>query len=743
MRNRTNSQQTLEKLPINTSIGPNLANLAPQNYLHNLKQSKAPKTTTAATKKPEALSSLLKSANIRPLSSRNGAGVHNPYKPESSIQINSARAQDSKSHQLPIDRSCNPRLPKVSEAKPNLFARNNSEPRLNANNHVVLKHVMINIQDPPATTDDPQQNNQGCEEKILQTQETEGQAEKCNSVSGVEFMTTGTSSNDKTQGQVLNSASVVSNLDSQESSRKPEEFVSKKTSQAIDILYDSFENNKDFAAGSEENDSKLTEECMNHPNKKAKYYTIYEDDPSLQYHLCSKCAVALADKGTKIRKIIASEEELRKSEIEAFLIKLSHSRKSTEKVNDSICLKRRDFEQFFTKQTEKAEAIASVLEKMIKQELNHVKKCLDSQRSQLFEAIDSIEKQLNANLQEISDMQSDIERNLENILKNIELKPFQKIIGAYHERVQDLDQQVEMIRSQKIAVEKLPKYQSKQLQELKASIQALFARTEHQTSFLKKNEAENNQGDTSKTKNSNNISSLCASFENRDILEGAYDPIFESHQRPERFTFANEKFVLKTLKQGDGAKAVTPKHQEMEVLNRALQNVVLNRSSQGSTNEVNTQRSTGNARGKGDRKGYFNQNTEVKAIEKYLSLLEKVNTSQTKKKRDDSSPFQSSRYHEDWEKEEDDDEANSLRYAALNDSVVCLNSQDCDFFPSSKNLDADYSSRRHCGSKNEKRQVQSQNSSFNFAEDELIFPRIISDQHKSAYCSPNFKENID
>ena len=40
---------------------------------------------------------------------------------------------------------------------------------------------------------------------------------------------------------------------------------------------------------------------------------------------------------------------------------------------------------------------------------------------------------------EIEDMQTDIERNLDNILKHIEIKPFKKIISSYHDRIVDLD----------------------------------------------------------------------------------------------------------------------------------------------------------------------------------------------------------------------------------------------------------------------------------------------------------------
>ena len=487
MKKRTLSQSASTTPTHSKTV--NTSNTNSQNYLHMLKQSSTAYKATKATgsMKPENLSSLHKTSTLQtPFSSKLDLNFTNNMKPNLlfASMTPTAKSQKKMHSSIAVDLRTNPHYEsQKTDSKMPTVPRNSSEPRLKG---LVLKQFEFSDrkqQNRSANlTEEPLNSDNADEIASYNSHRNESQRDKVSSDSPK----AGAMSNEKIREQVH--VALLGNFEAY-GANKPSQFVPRKQSQSTnsEILNESFDTYKDYKNLSEESESRGEERCMNHPNKRAKYFTTTsEDELQTRYNLCSKCAVTLADKGAKVKEIINSEEELRKSEIEAFLIKLSHTRKHSNSINESISLKKSDFIDFFNKQNEKAETIAAVLQKIINEELNNVKKCFELQKNQIIAAVELFEQQLQAGFKEVEEMQSDIQRNLDNILKHIELTPFKKIIESYYHRLYDIDQQLEGVRGQKIEVGKMSSVKSKNLQELKQQMHVFFELRGLKTSILKK-----------------------------------------------------------------------------------------------------------------------------------------------------------------------------------------------------------------------------------------------------------------
>lgn len=539
MKKRTNSQSAVTT-PTNSKV---VTTSSSQNYLHMLKQSssayKANKVVNLT--KAEPVSSFIKASSAKNLPlNRPDTGFPATSKLNSlfSSFTPTASSQKQFSTSIAIDlRTTNTRdNPKVEKAPAS--NRNNSEPRVK---NPFFKQFEALQQKATLGSFNPTEDANERVEDLFSTPKT--RAEKINNNIKTDPIKVMSNSSEK-----IGNFSGVSSLESN-GSNKLSTFTSKKHTQssANEILNESFDTYKGYKNLSEEGDSRSDEKCMNHPNKRAKYFTTSEDELQIKYNLCSKCAVALADKGAKVKEISNSEEDLRRSEIEAFLIKLSHSRKHSTNIIESISLKKGDFIEFFNKQNEKAEAIAAVLQKAIQEELNQTKKGIEIQKTQIMLAMDSFEQQLRAGFKEVEEMQSDIERNFENILKHIELTPFKKIIDSYYSRLYSIDQHLETVRGQKLEVGKLPSVKSKSVHELKILVQNFFDLRGLKTSILKKMEGEREDESprtSGESSRQTNKSSLGISFENKDILESANGSVFESYREPDRFSFACDQSAI-------------------------------------------------------------------------------------------------------------------------------------------------------------------------------------------------------
>ena len=550
MRKRGNSQSASSTPTHSKTVS--ISNTSAQNYLHMLKQtSSAYKATkTALTTKPETISSLLRSTNLRTPPNKSESGLHSSLKSNIFTSFTpTASSQKQSSPPIAIDlRTMNFRENQKADSKMPSAPRNNSEPRLK---NSVIKQLNLPQQKPQSGSFNLTEDSDKADDLFSSPQQsTDLQKEKIQPDS----TKAASNSSEKNRDQALHTGvSLINSLELHGIS-KPSQFMQQKSahSSTNELLNESFDTYKGYKNLSEEGDSRAEERCMNHPNKRAKYFTMSEDELQIRYNLCSKCAVALADKGAKVKEIINSEEELRKSEIEAFLIKLSHSRKHATSIIESMSIKKSDFIEFFNKQSEKAEAIASVLQKVIIEELNTMKKNFEIQKLKTLAAIESFEQQLRNGFKEVEEMQSDIERNFENIMKHIELAPFKKIIDSYYTRLYDIDQHLEGTRAQKLEVGKLSTVKSKNVQEFRLLTQSFFELRGLKTSILKRMEGDREDDTSPKTsaESSRQTNKSSLSFEIKDASESG--SVFESNREPDRFSFAcDQSAIVKATKLGD------------------------------------------------------------------------------------------------------------------------------------------------------------------------------------------------
>lgn len=252
-----------------------------------------------------------------------------------------------------------------------------------------------------------------------------------------------------------------------------------------------------------ENSPKNKKQCVRHPEKKGKYYLKSEENSTKVDLYCSKCAVDLALKGTKVSEIRDSADSFSSSSQQTSslesdrssgvysraTIKPSHSQANLEIIepeeehqenpsnstNDTQnnCEtsrsvtehKRRGEElQLFIKRVEELVGRMKNLESVVSYERTKAANIFLSEKSNLegfckrfvsavVEKRDAIYRSLDAEQSksdqffneivktplrysvEMSQIQGDVEENMENIMKNIEDKPYKKIMQKYEERL--------------------------------------------------------------------------------------------------------------------------------------------------------------------------------------------------------------------------------------------------------------------------------------------------------------------
>ncbi|CAD8113653.1 unnamed protein product [Paramecium sonneborni] len=177
--------------------------------------------------------------------------------------------------------------------------------------------------------------------------------------------------------------------------------------------------------------------CLKHPNKKAKYYS--QNDKRTLF--CSKCALNLALKGHKIEESAGAElelqrqmrinqfQELMKQTLQACNVKiidlngLQLSQKQLLEDQKTNCI--RFFEQVIE--------TAQQLKQTYIQKFQHDHKSLEQNILDWQQAVTNYEKQL-------QQFQIDIEKNHINIVKKMEMKPFEDIMLRYEKRVRNIQQ---------------------------------------------------------------------------------------------------------------------------------------------------------------------------------------------------------------------------------------------------------------------------------------------------------------
>ena len=243
---------------------------------------------------------------------------------------------------------------------------------------------------------------------------------------------------------------------------------------------------------------------------------------------CSKCAISLASKGSKLKEIIASDSALRKAEIEEFLMLLSTTKQGLTDTLNSLMNRCDDIENYYSKQIEKTTFIMNTIQQLIDQERLKAVEFLNKAKYNTIEEIKRYEYQSQNMLEEIDDIHSDIEKNMDNIVKNIDIQPFNDIISRYKQKLNTSNSHVDQVKSQYVVINKLPPFKISSIEAIKPLIIAMYHLLESKTALIRSNQNRNYEAnDSSIRKNMEDVhqnlnkSSLYISFDNKEMFANA------------------------------------------------------------------------------------------------------------------------------------------------------------------------------------------------------------------------------
>ncbi|CAD8054913.1 unnamed protein product [Paramecium primaurelia] len=180
--------------------------------------------------------------------------------------------------------------------------------------------------------------------------------------------------------------------------------------------------------------------CAKHPNKKAKYYV--QCDKSKQF--CSKCALNLALKGLKIEETQENQHEIqRQQRIHRFqeLLKQimeqctnrSQEFNNIEKISSKQLLEHQEScQQFFDSVIQTANQLKQTYLQKFQYD-HHI----------LLNSIHTKANQIKQIDEQLKQFQIDIDKNHENIVKKMDMKPFEDIMSRYEKRVLQTKEQLQ------------------------------------------------------------------------------------------------------------------------------------------------------------------------------------------------------------------------------------------------------------------------------------------------------------
>ena len=165
--------------------------------------------------------------------------------------------------------------------------------------------------------------------------------------------------------------------------------------------------------------------------------------------VCSHCAVNFAEKGKKVKKIEKTESHVKAKKIENFFEELKYIEPRVQTLIFLHGHRVQLINSHYSKQLEKLEKSAEFLIRFIeKQKENAVYQLKNFYDTSLKTSL----SQLNQNkgfLKNLENLHSDIYKNIDNIVINIELKDFSEILNHHKKRL--IFVQKEVNESQKIA----------------------------------------------------------------------------------------------------------------------------------------------------------------------------------------------------------------------------------------------------------------------------------------------------
>lgn len=224
------------------------------------------------------------------------------------------------------------------------------------------------------------------------------------------------------------------------------------------------------------NNNKLTDFCINHSEKKSKYYLVEEKTEMLNQSMtqttknvlnnnsrindnsiltcgapynqnlnlaavlgkvgylrgfCSKCAIRLAMNGLNIEELKDDDQQERKARIDSFLDKLGKLQILHQKKNICGISGKKDIDMMYCENLDKLELYFKEIIGFLNHEKKNMRDYLLAEKSRVFNKLDDYHFSLNSQTEELLRIRMDIEKNINQIVNNIELGPFTEILQNY------------------------------------------------------------------------------------------------------------------------------------------------------------------------------------------------------------------------------------------------------------------------------------------------------------------------
>ncbi|CAD8155851.1 unnamed protein product [Paramecium octaurelia] len=184
--------------------------------------------------------------------------------------------------------------------------------------------------------------------------------------------------------------------------------------------------------------------CKAHQNKKAKYKIVGAPFNKSKFNLmdlvCSKCAITLISQGYKVENIESDETLRRQEQIQQFLETISQTYQIINQNEQNLLQKKDDLTKFCEMQKDKVRehytSMRIALDNKLKEQIDY----LNELQYKAITLFDQKYQEIKETHNELIQMYSDIEVNLENIILKMELLPYKQIMGSYNKRVTDIQQ---------------------------------------------------------------------------------------------------------------------------------------------------------------------------------------------------------------------------------------------------------------------------------------------------------------
>lgn len=196
--------------------------------------------------------------------------------------------------------------------------------------------------------------------------------------------------------------------------------------------------------------------CVNHPEKKSKYFLKESVDVSgasvPNVGLCSVCAVKMAQLSFEVFEVLPEEERLRKDEIDSFGVRLKEVKESCDRLDSAISKNLEIVLEHFAREEESIGVVFEKCHQIFERKKEEAIRSLLQRKKQSRELLLAAQNRNMGHLAEMNHVQKDIAENYDSIIKKMESGPLQEILEKLKEKLEGIASSVQLTQSSNVDV---------------------------------------------------------------------------------------------------------------------------------------------------------------------------------------------------------------------------------------------------------------------------------------------------